>query len=135
MLTKMRNTLKGNKGFTMIELVIVIAIIGILAAIAVPRFTQSAASARGAKMQADLRTIDSAIAIALANGGAAPVGAVAAAANVVANLASVPAPPAGAYSTALHANDNVAAGIQYQINAAGRATVTTTAGTFTADGL
>ena len=49
-----------NQGFTLIELVIVIAILGILAGIAIPRFLDSQASAKGAKIVADLRTIDSA---------------------------------------------------------------------------
>ena len=42
------------------ELVVVIAIIGILAGIAVPRFLDATASARGAKIVADMRTIQSA---------------------------------------------------------------------------
>ena len=44
----------------MVELVVVIAIIGILAGIAVPRFLDATASARGAKIVADMRTIQSA---------------------------------------------------------------------------
>jgi prepilin-type N-terminal cleavage/methylation domain-containing protein len=51
---------KTQHGFTLIELVVVIAILGILAGIAIPRFLDSQASARGAKIVADLRTIDSA---------------------------------------------------------------------------
>ena len=64
--------LKGKKGFTLIELVIVIAILGILAGLAIPRFLDATASARGARCIADLRTIDSAIVIYNAKTGEMP---------------------------------------------------------------
>jgi type II secretion system protein G len=61
-----------QKGFTLIELVVVIAILGILAGIAIPRFLDATATARGARIVADLRTLDSAISIYAAKEGFYP---------------------------------------------------------------
>lgn len=67
-----KNSMKNQKGFTLIELLIVIAIIGILAVIAVPKFAESTATARTAKVQADLRAMDTAIQIYSVNHGKTP---------------------------------------------------------------
>ena len=52
---------KSHHGFTLIELVVVIAILGILAGIAIPRFMDAQATARGSKILADMRTLESAL--------------------------------------------------------------------------
>ena len=60
---------KNKKGFTLVELVVVIAILGILAGIAIPRFMDATASARGAKVVADMRTVESSLSMYYAKNG------------------------------------------------------------------
>ncbi len=62
----------SQKGFTLIELLIVISIIGILSVVAVPRFSNAIVLANTAKVQSDLRALNTAIAMYQAENGKYP---------------------------------------------------------------
>jgi len=57
------NRKQGDSGFTLIELVIVIVILGILAAVAIPKYEDMREQARVATIKGQLGSIRSAIAI------------------------------------------------------------------------
>lgn len=66
------NKKRNKKGFTLVELVVVIAILGILAVIAVPRLSGAGANAKEEANKANIRTIESALSIYLAENSIKP---------------------------------------------------------------
>lgn len=72
MLSFWHKKMRNQRGFTLVELMIVVAIIGILTAIAFPLYANIQARARVAKAQADVRTLASAVVVYSAHTGGLP---------------------------------------------------------------
>ena len=67
-----RRVHRSERGFTLVELMVVVAVIGVLCTIAIPLYTNVQARARLAQAQADSRTLASAISIYGAHMGRIP---------------------------------------------------------------
>lgn len=73
MMNRLMKMKKDNKGFTLVELMIVVAIIGILAAIAIPQFQAYRAKAFNSAAESDLKNFKTAMEASLADQQAYPV--------------------------------------------------------------
>ncbi len=85
----------GEKGFTLLEMLLVICIIGVLAAVAVPKFSQSMTLANTSKIQADLSTLNTAIGLYRAERGIDP-SAIGQLKDYIVNIDALK-PPSGSY--------------------------------------
>lgn len=71
-MNKIKKFFRAEDGFTLLEMMIVVTIIGILTAIAFPKFNESLAMANTTRVQADLQSLDTAIIMYKVQHGKAP---------------------------------------------------------------
>ena len=91
---KMRKLL-GRKGFTLVEIMIVVAIIGLLAAIAIPNFMRAREKAQQNACIANLKQIDGAITLYALDAGLSSADTVVMGDLVTAYIKATPGCPAG----------------------------------------
>lgn len=96
--------MKCCRGFTLVELILVIAILGILAGISIPKFLNATEIARGAKIFADMHSCESATNIYYAKNGMFPENTDS---LTLSYLATWPKPPVGKAIVKKHDNNEL----------------------------
>lgn len=135
MVQKLRERSRGESGFTLVELLVVMLILGLLAAIAVPSFFNQRDKARDADAKAGVRTAQTAIETYATDNGGSYAGATAADLRNIENTLndvslSEPTTTAQTYTVEVVSTT----GNEFRINRAANGTVTYTCDTGGQDG-
>lgn len=69
---RMRTALKSKEGFTLVELLVVLMVLGVLAAVAVPRISDISGKAQEVKAKTELKQVQTAMEVYLAENGTYP---------------------------------------------------------------
>lgn len=72
MMNRMRKVFKSKEGFTLIELMVVLAVLGILAAVAIPRFNDMRGKATLVKAKNELKQVQTALELYYAENNSYP---------------------------------------------------------------